>query len=789
MEPRMGERRSERGSENGSGGFGVDGQGRLSSASAFRLFVRAALSDLAIAWRWLSSRGRSVAARLALADRASRWARRLRGAAARGAGLFRGRAQGRRAEVLPGDLQAAPLAGHDSPPTASAPRRRRSRMAAVAAALAGAAGAAALVSLGLLAWALWGMDFAGIAENERSPTIVVETIEGETFASKGSFKGTPVALDRMPQHLIDAVVATEDRRFFAHPGVDVIGVARALFANVAAGDIVQGGSTISQQLARSLFLTQDRTLRRKLREAALAVWLEARLTKEQILARYLGSIYMGTGVYGMPAAAKVYFGKEPMDLTLAEAAVLAGLIKAPSDLNPRADLEAARARAAVVLDNMVDAGVIDAAEVEAAKAAPAELNQAAVALRSGGWFADWIYGEATELAGSFNGALYVRSTLHPRVQALAEQAVRDVLDAEGATANASEAALVMMLADGAVLAMVGGRDYQASQFNRATDALRQPGSTFKPFVYYAALRQGWSMGDRIDDAPIEVGGWAPKNYGGRFAGRVNLARALASSLNAATVRLAQEVGIDNVAAAARELGIDARLNPTPSLALGTSEVTLLDLTGAYASIVAGKAPVEPWGILDFGAASDDRYRLGPRTPAEPIPPELRAEMLHALVMAVEEGTGRAAKLDRPVAGKTGTTQDHRDAWFVGFTGPFIAGVWVGNDDNSPMDGVTGGQLPAKIWRAFMTGFMDLLADGDPVFQGVSARQTAAASQTVPAPDGFSSPRALPGTARGQWGGGRELACNVNACERAYRSFRRSDCTFQPYSGPRKRCAK
>lgn len=648
-------------------------------------------------------------------------------------------------------------------------RGRRWRIVALGAAVAVCA--AILFVAGLLGWALWGLDLSGIAEESRQPTVVLETVEGQTFATKGPFRGPPIARESLPDHLVDAVVAIEDRRFYSHLGIDPLGVARALLTNLVSGRVVEGGSTITQQLARVLFLTQDRTLKRKLCEAALAVWLEMTLSKDEILTRYLGNVYMGAGAYGMAGAARVCFDKELPDLTLAESAMLAGLIKAPSDLNPRKDLEAARARAATVLDAMVDAGRLDPPDAAAAKAAPAEIYAAGLPGRSGGWFADWAYEEAAELAGSFNGSMHVRTTLHPRLQAIAEKAVASVMDAEGAARKAGEAALVAMLPDGAVLALVGGRDYEASQFDRATDALRQPGSTFKPFVYWAALRQGRSLNDWIEDAPVEIDGWRPENYSGRYHGRVRLVQALVHSLNAATVRLAQDVGVENVAAAARELGIDSPLEANPSLALGTSEVTLIDLTAAYASLVNGRAPVEPWGIVDFGTAGPGRFRLGPRTPATAALDDRRLELLAALQMAVEQGTGRAAAIDGFAAGKTGTTQDYRDAWFVGTNGSFVVGVWVGNDDDSPMDGVTGGDLPARIWRQFMTETMALVREGDPILKPRAGSAATGGTATDASDDGGA------------------LQCNVSACESAYRSFRRSDCTFQPYSGPRERCAK
>jgi membrane peptidoglycan carboxypeptidase len=367
----------------------------------------------------------------------------------------------------------------------------------------------------------------------------------------------------------------------------------------------------------------------------------------------------------------------------------------------------------------------------------------------------------------------VRTTLQPKLQAAAERAVASAL-ADAEASGVSQAALVALRPDGAVLAMVGGRDYSESEFNRAVDAMRQPGSTFKLFVYYAALKNGFAPGDRIEDAPLEVEGWEPENFGGRYRGRVSLAEAFARSLNTAAVRLALEVGIDQVIAAARDLGIEAPLTETPSLALGSSEVSLLDLTGAYASVRAGIAPIEPWGIAAFGTADQPRmFALGP-----PVAPERELGADHQtlvglLQLVVDRGTGRAAALDGFAAGKTGTSQNHRDAWFVGFNEEIVAGVWVGNDDGTPMDDVTGGELPARIWNDFMTQAAALEASEAPEAETVSVEDSDDAEE--------GTGEAQEATPVSQ--------CNVRACSRAYRSFRSSDCTFQPYRGPRKLCDK
>lgn len=441
--------------------------------------------------------------------------------------------------------------------------------------------------------------------------------------------------------------------------------------------------------------------------------------------------------------------------------MLAGLLRAPSQWNPIRNFEGARQRTAVVLDTMVANGKITAPDAEHVKASFAALNPTTPTPRSGSWFADWISPQASEIAGPSPGTTTVRTTLVPHLQQIAERVVRNALDTEGRAVGASQAALVAMTPDGAVVAMVGGRDYKQSQFNRAVTAMRQPGSTFKLFVYYAALKAGFTPTDRVLDAPIDVNGWSPENSSGRYRGWISIAEAFARSLNAPTVALAQEVGLDNVIAAARELGIDAPLANTPSLALGTSEVSLLELTSAYASVRFGKAPVEPWGIIDFHAAGQPRaFRVGAHTRPGIDLSAYQSDLFGLLQLVVERGTGREADPGAFAAGKTGTSQNNRDAWFVGFTEPLVAAVWVGNDDDTPMKGVTGGDLPAHIWRDFMREAMAAPAPNRERPEGTIV-------------DSHGVPR----------------SCNITACSRSYRSFRPSDCTYQPYSGRRRTCEK
>ncbi len=618
-----------------------------------------------------------------------------------------------------------------------------------------------LVAAGALTWALKEVPWQEIADGSLKPVIVLETSDGRPLVRQGPYQEPYAGYEQFPPHLIDAVLSIEDRRFMNHYGIDLQGIARALLRNVEAGSVVQGGSTITQQLIKLQYLESDRTLKRKIQEVVIALWLEWKLGKKEILTRYLNAVYLGSGATGMPAAARIYFNKDVGALDIPESAMLAGLLKAPSQLNPIDNFGGARQRTAIVLDAMAANGKLTPGDAHAAKGQFAELHPTTPTLRSGSWFADWVSAQAGEIAGSSPGATTVRTTLVPRLQRIAEEVVKQALDGEGKALGASQAALVAMTPDGAVVAMVGGYDYKTSQFNRAVTAMRQPGSTFKLFVYYAALKKGLSLSDQVLDAPIEIDGWSPKNSKGGYRGWVTLGEAFALSLNAATAALAQEVGLDSVAAAAKELGIDADLTTTPALALGASEVSLLDLTGAYASVRLGRAPVEPWGIIDFQASGQPQgFRVGPQVIAAVDLSPYQPDLLTLLQLVVERGTGRQADPGTFAAGKTGTSQDNRDAWFVGFTDPLVVGVWVGKDDNTPMKGITGGALPARIWRKFMKAAM-----AEP------ARDTSPDTGIM-----TSEERHAP-------------SCNIRACSRSYRSFRASDCTYQPYRGERRLCQK
>ena len=613
----------------------------------------------------------------------------------------------------------------------------------------------------VLVWALKDVPWSEIRDGTLKPIVVLETADGAPLVRQGPYQGPYARYDQFPPHLIDAVLSIEDRRFMDHFGIDPRGIARAFWRNLEAGSVVEGGSTITQQLIKLQYLDSDRTIKRKIQEVVIAFWLEWKLGKAEILTRYLNGVYLGAGATGMPAAARIYFNKDIGALNLPESAMLAGLLRAPSQWNPIDNFEGARQRTMVVLDAMAANGKITAPEAAEAKTSFASLHPTTPTPRSGSWFADWISPQASEIAGASPGSTTVRTTLVPTLQQIAERVVKRALDGEGKTVGASQAALVAMTPDGAVVAMVGGRDYKASQFNRAVTAMRQPGSTFKLFVYYAALKAGLTLSDQVLDAPIDINGWSPENSGGDYRGWVTLAEAFARSLNAASVTLAQEVGLDNVIAAARELGIDAPLANTPSLALGTSEVNLLNLTSAYASVQLGRAPVKPWGIIDFQAAGQSKtFRVGSQSKPNVDLAPYQSDLLGLLQLVVERGTGRGADPGTFAAGKTGTSQNNRDAWFVGFTEALVVGVWVGNDDDAPMKGVTGGALPAHIWRDFMRE-----ATSEPTLDGVRSTEAAV--------DGQGAPQ----------------SCNITACSRSYRSFRPSDCTYQPYSGSRRLCEK
>ena len=587
-----------------------------------------------------------------------------------------------------------------------------------------------LVLFGLLMlWLSWALPINRALAPLENPTLVLLDRHGEAYARRGALKEEPVDTRRLPPHVVAAVLAIEDRRFFTHMGIDPRGIARAAVQNTKAGTIEQGGSTITQQLAKTSFLSSERTFRRKVQEGLIALYLELRLDKHEILSRYLSSIYFGDGVYGLRAAAWHYFDVAPEELDVAQAAMLAGIIKAPSALAPTRHPEAARKRAAVVLAAMVANGTLS--EAEAKRIRPARLREGRAELPVGTYFADWISGPAKDAFEAGYGEVPVRTTIDLRMQQHAERVIANALRAQGAGVAATQAALVAMRPDGEILALVGGRDYAKSSFNRATQARRQPGSAFKLFVYDAALRAGATPDTIVDDAPVKIGDWAPANHGGTYRGPIPLRVAFAQSSNVAAVRLAQDVGADAVIDSARAFGITTPLGEDPSLALGSYETSLIELTSAYAAVAMGAAPVVPWGIAD----------QPPRVRVRRIDPLQRRMLLDLLWSAVEEGTGRAAQLRVPAFGKTGTTQDYRDALFVGMAGDLVVGVWVGNDDNTPMKKVTGGTLPARIWGDFMGTALTLSDTDADWMRGFEPRERPVVRRaTVPSSERPVSPR-------------------------------------------------
>ena len=554
---------------------------------------------------------------------------------------------------------------------------------------------------GLVAWYATDLpDISDLDSRARSAGITITAADGTVLASRGDVYGRHVPRSELPQSLVDAVVAVEDRRFYDHFGLDPVGLARAVYVNLRAGRLVQGGSTLTQQIAKNVFLTSERSLKRKVQELLLAFWLERNFSKDELLTIYLNRVYLGAGAYGVDAAARRYFAKPASDLGLAEAAMIAGLPKAPSRYAPTRDL-AGGARAAVVLDAMVASGRLDAATAEAAKALPANVTGSLGGSGAARYFADWVIDRVPAYVGPITGDLEVRTTLDATVQRAAEAAVAASRDASAA-ASAGEVALVAMAPDGAVRAMVGGRNYGASQYNRATQAQRQPGSAFKIAVYAAALEAGIGRGAHFDDAPIQVEGWQPKNYGDSYRGSLTVTEAFARSSNVIAVQLSERAGRGRVIAAARRLGITAPLSPHPSLALGVGEVSLLELTGAYAVVASGGLGVVPHAIAEIrGRDGRVLYRRAGSGLGRVLAPGIAADLDALLQAVVREGTGRRAALDVPAAGKTGTSQDSRDAWFLGYREGLVAGVWLGNDDGSPMKGVTGGTLPASLWQDFM----------------------------------------------------------------------------------------
>lgn len=593
----------------------------------------------------------------------------------------------------------------------------------------------------LLYWgavlAVWGLIFAVVFfavfardlpdtstlyDVERQPSITYLDRSGALIAVRGTQMAPPVDLDALPDYVPAAFIAIEDRRFYHHPGFDPIGMSRAMALNLKAGRVVQGGSTITQQLAKNLFLTPDQNLKRKVQELMLAVWLELKFTKKEILALYLNRVYFGAGAYGIEAASQRYFDKSADKLTVGESALLAGLLKAPSRYSPVSESERAATRATVVLNEMVEAGVITPAQRDAAVAEPVRVSRT-LASQHAQYFIDWLDKQIRGLVGEPTEDMVVETTLDLTLQTDAERAVRRILDRDKGR-GVEQAALVALDGEGRVRAMIGGGSYADSQFNRAVDARRQAGSAWKPFVYLAAVEAGYTPTTPVVDQPVTIGGWSPRNYSGNFSGQMTLAQAVAQSTNTVAAYVADQVGRDSVARAARRLGITSEIGLQPSMALGAVEVSPLEMAQAYDAFANGGKRVEAYGISRIRTPSGRViYQHGTGENGQAINNPSLYYMNQMLRGVITSGSGRSAAIGgRDIAGKTGTTSDYKDAWFVGYTGGFVAAVWVGKDDNKAMRGVTGGSSPAAIWRGFMEAALPKLAvqpipNGPPLPEG------------------------------------------------------------------------
>jgi penicillin-binding protein 1A len=571
---------------------------------------------------------------------------------------------------------------------------------------------------------------------------------GRLVARRGLTQGATVNVESLPSYVPNAFIAIEDRRFRHHFGIDPIGMGRAGMRNMMAGHVVQGGSTLTQQLAKNLFLDPGRTFDRKVQEAMLAIYLESRYSKNEILTLYLNRVYFGAGVFGIEAASEKFFGKHASDLGLTEAAMLAGSVKAPARYNPIADADASLARANVVLQAMQQTGFLtEPARLQAQATRPRIVTSTGTP--QAGYFTDWVISQLNGIVGQGAEAVIVETSFDLGTQDMAERAVAQGLDAEGEKIHASQAALVAMTPDGAIRAMVGGRSYAQSTFNRATDAVRQPGSAFKPFVYLTAFENGRTPDDIMHDGPVNIRGWKPSDFDGKYKGDITLTEAFAESSNVVAAQLTDQLGPKEVAATARRLGITSPLEAVASLALGTSGVTPLELTGAYVPFANGGNGVVPFAIISVRTkAGKILYQRKPGGLGPVMSQANNSAMTKLMVQTVTTGTGKSARLaERPTAGKTGTTQDFHDAWFVGFTADLVTGVWIGNDNAAPMKKVTGGGLPARVFHAFMEDVeQDLPVRslvGSEVLVADAADTTAAPVVAVAAPAPEAAPPPAP----------------------------------------------
>lgn len=581
--------------------------------------------------------------------------------------------------------------------------------------------------IGLIGLTIWvGAHLPAIQSLEvpkRPPSIQITGSNGQLLAIRGD-SGVSTTIAELPPYVAQAFIAIEDRRFRSHFGIDPLGVARAAFANVMRRGVAQGGSTLTQQLAKNLFLTQERTLARKVQEAALSLWLERKFSKDEILELYLNRVYFGAGAYGIEAAAQRYFSKHARQLSLQEAAMLAGLVRSPSRLAPTRNPRGAENRAKVVLNAMAEAGFISQARLQTALAEPAKLRKQTVN-GAANYVADWVMDVLDDLVGRVEDDIVVETTIDTALQMTAEASLVDELNGRGAKLHVEQGALVAMTPDGAVRALVGGRNYAESQFNRAVAAKRQPGSSFKPFVYLTALENGLTPDSIRDDKPISLKGWKPENYSREYFGPVTLTQALAMSLNTVSVRLTLEFGAQAVARTAHRLGIASKLETNPTIALGTSEVSLIEMVSAFAVFANDGHAVVPHVVENVRGKEDGKilYHHKPQNLGQVVEPRYVGMMNTMMQETLLSGTARRAELaGRPAAGKTGTSQDFRDGWFIGYTGQMVAGIWLGNDDSSPTKKVTGGGLPAEIWaRVMKTAHRDLPIVNLPGTEGLPER--------------------------------------------------------------------
>jgi penicillin-binding protein 1A len=616
-------------------------------------------------------------------------------------------ADGRRVHrVLRGDGGNAGVAPRNSKVDGGGRKKRRKRSRLVRLIYWGVVLSiwAVIGSAGLFAWVTFHLPpIQSLEIPKRPPTIQISTTDGRIFATRGEMGGAAIPINEMSTYLPKAFIAIEDRRFYDHHGIDPIGLIRAMLANMLHRGISQGGSTLTQQLAKNLFLSRNRDMMRKLQEIVLALWLEHKFTKAEILELYLNRVYFGAGAYGVEAAAQRYFGKSARHVTLSEAALLAGLVKSPSRLTPTKNYDGAERRGQLVLAAMSDAGLLKKDIAQAAMA----LGPTIVRAGGGGssnYVADWVMDVLNDLVGLVEEDIVVDTTIDVAFQAAAEKAMLDQLAQKGQRFGVEQGALVAMTPDGAVRALVGGRNYAENQFNRAVVARRQPGSTFKPFVYLTALEQGLTPESVRDDRPIDVKGWRPENFNREYFGPVTLTQALANSLNSVSVRLTLELGPTAVVRTAHRLGITSKLEANASIALGTSEVSVLELVSAYAPFANGGLAAIPYVVERVRTAHEGKtlYARNKNTPGRVIDARYAAMMNAMMRETVTSGTARRADSPGwPVAGKTGTSQDFRDAWFIGFTSQLVTGVWLGNDDNTPTKRITGGGLPVDIWSQFM----------------------------------------------------------------------------------------